>query len=119
MPKLSDEDKANIIAHYLNSGDGYKLIAKEFGEKVYRQVTVDDKKVGKWVVLVNVTKYDERGNDIYEKFLDNDEIVEKWMEYDDCGNMIHWKTSDGYEHWFEIEYDENGKKSTVLTFVKM
>ncbi|MBO7123969.1 MAG: transposase, partial [Treponema sp.] len=31
MSKLSDEDKANIIAHYLNSGDGYKLIAKEFG----------------------------------------------------------------------------------------
>lgn len=31
MSKLSDEDKANIIAHYLNSGYGYKIIAKEFG----------------------------------------------------------------------------------------
>ena len=31
MSKLSDEDKAKIVAYYLNSGDGFKLTAKEFG----------------------------------------------------------------------------------------
>ena len=30
MSKLSGEDKANIVAHYLNSGGGFKFTAKEF-----------------------------------------------------------------------------------------
>lgn len=31
MSKLTDEDKAKIVAYYLNSGDGFRLTAKEFG----------------------------------------------------------------------------------------
>lgn len=48
MSKLSDEDKANIVAHYLNSGDGFKLTAREFG-------------VDKSTVRLLVLKYNEDG----------------------------------------------------------
>lgn len=64
----------------------------EMGEIVYRQVTVDGKKVGMRLKLEGVTKFDERGN------------------------QIHSKDSDDHEHWYEIEYYENDKRRIMLHY---
>ena len=37
----------------------------EFGKRVYKQVIVDGKKVGKWVVLSEVADFDENENLIH------------------------------------------------------
>ena len=49
----------------------------EFNERYYREVTVNGEILGKWVYLVRITKYDSKGNLIYEG-LENREI---WREY--------------------------------------
>ena len=51
----------------------------------------------------SITTYDENGNKIHFKSSNGYEI---WSEYDEKGNCIHFKSSDGYEIW--SEYDENG-----------
>ena len=51
----------------------------------------------------NVTVYDERGNEIHYKGSNG---FEYWREYDDKGNMIHHKDHTRWEQWFE--YDERG-----------
>ena len=84
-----------------------------FGENVYKQVICGGKKVGKWLRLSCVINYDERGNEIHRKFSDG---YEWWSEYDERGNEVHRKYSYGREEWHEIEYDENGIKRTVLSF---
>jgi len=50
--------------------------------------------------------YDEQGRKIYER---NEKTgIEEWYEYDEQGNVIHWKDSSGNEEWYE--YDEQGRK---------
>ena len=76
-----------------------------FGENVYKQVICGGKKVGKWLRLSCVENYDERGNVIHKKDSDGDEC---WFEYDERGNKIHSKRSSGDEWWFER--DERGNE---------
>ena len=52
----------------------------------------------------SVYKYDENGNIIYHKSSDGNEY---WHEYDSNGNEIHFKDNHGDEEW--REYDANGK----------
>jgi len=49
--------------------------------------------------------YDERGNVIHIKYSDG---FEEWYEYDEKGNIIHYKNSYGSEEWYE--YDEKGNR---------
>lgn len=53
-----------------------------------------------WITLKN-------GNMIYLKNKFFDEIYEIWSAYDDNGNIIYSKDSDGLEHWYE--YNELNK----------
>ena len=48
-------------------------------------------------------KYDENGNIIYQKFSNG---LEAWYEYDENGEDIHYKDSNGFEYW--KEYDKQG-----------
>lgn len=48
-------------------------------------------------------KYDSSGNLIYRRI----GSFEYWCEYDENGNEVHSKTSDGLEEWHK--YDSNGK----------
>ena len=59
-------------------------------------------------VKVSVAEYDENGNEIHHKDSDGDE---QWYDYDKGGNLIHRKNSNGYEAWWE--YDENGSFKLV------
>lgn len=51
------------------------------------------------------SEYDEKGNPIYVRTSNGYEV---WYEntYNEKGNLIHIKTSDGNEKWYE--HDENG-----------
>ena len=51
----------------------------------------------------SVKKFDENGNKIYYKDSDG---YEYWSEYNTNGNEIHFKDNYGDEEWFE--YDSNG-----------
>ena len=46
----------------------------------------------------SVSKYDENGNKIYYKGSDGDE---DWYEYDANGRKVHSKDSKGSEYWYE------------------
>ena len=74
----------------------------EFGKRVYKQVILDGKKVGKWVVLTEVEDLDENGNLIHRIDASNEE----WNEYDEKGKCIHTSNNKGYEVW--NEYDSKG-----------
>jgi YD repeat-containing protein len=50
-----------------------------------------------------IKKYDEKGNLIHSRDSDG---FEWWSEYDEKGNVIHSRNSDGYELW--REYDAKG-----------
>ena len=50
-----------------------------------------------------VYKYDEKGNKIYLRSTNG---YEMWWEYDANGKMIHHKSNRGFEEW--NEYDANG-----------
>ena len=49
--------------------------------------------------------YDEQGNLIYYKSSNGLEI---WFDYDNKGNLIHQKYSNGYEYWYD--YDNKGNE---------
>ncbi len=78
--------------------------AQEIGEKVYKEIIIDGKKINKWLVVYGFADYDDKGNSIYYKTEDE----EWWYDIDDKGNTIHSKSSDDFECWFE--YDDKGKK---------
>ena len=46
-----------------------------------------------------IIEYDEKGNVAHYK---NSDGYEKWYEYDENGNETHYKDSDGYEYCKEI-----------------
>ena len=70
---------------------------------IYKSFTVNGETVNRWVIESSVFEYDEQGNIIHFKaFYD----YEAWYEYDAQGKKIHYKTSLGSEYWYE--YDANG-----------
>ena len=56
------------------------------------------------IINGNLHEYDSNENLIHRKSSDG---YESWREYDSNENLIHRKSSDGYEYW--REYDSNGK----------
>lgn len=78
----------------------------EFGKRVYKQVIVDGKKVGKWVVLIAIEDYDENENLIHS--IDASNNYEIWHEYDENGKLIHTSDNKGKESW--REYDSRGEQ---------
>ena len=48
--------------------------------------------------------YDSNGNMIHSKTSNG---FECWHEYDSNGNTIHSKTSNGFECWYEYDSDGN------------
>ncbi len=50
-----------------------------------------------------IKKYDDRGNCIYCKYSDG---WEYWQKYDENNLLIHWRNSNNYEYW--REYDNRG-----------
>ena len=72
---------------------------------IYKSFTVNGETVSRWVIESSVDEYDEQGNIIHFKtFYD----YESWYEYDAKGNKIHSKYSSGNEGWHE--YDADGNK---------
>lgn len=51
-----------------------------------------------------IEEYDERGNLTYFKWKD----MERWSEYDENNNLVHYRSITGSESWYE--YDENNNK---------
>ena len=84
---------------------GALAFSAEVGEKTYKEVTVNGKTLSKWVEVYSISEYDNNGNLIHFKSSD---FVEYWKEYDSNGKLIHSKDSDGDEKWYE--YDSNGNQ---------
>ena len=82
---------------------GTLAFSAEVGEKTYKEVTVNGKPLSKWVEVYSISEYDNNGNLIHFKSSD---FVECWKEYDSNGNLIHSKYSYSWEEW--SEYDSNG-----------
>ena len=82
---------------------GPLAFSAEVGEKTYKEVTVNGKPLSKWVEVYSISEYDNNGNLIHFKSSD---FVEYWKEYDSNGNLIHSKYSYSWEEW--SEYDSNG-----------
>ena len=59
---------------------------------------------------------------IYKSFTVNGETVSRWVvessvvEFDEQGNIIHSKTSYGFEAWYEYEFHPNGKVSKKIRY---
>ena len=70
---------------------------------IYKSFTVNGETVSRWVIESVVFEFDEQGNNIHYKDSDGSEY---WYEYDAKGNMIYSKDSNGYEGWYE--YDAKG-----------
>jgi len=51
-----------------------------------------------------VTEYDDRGNLIHSKDSDG---YEAWREYDANDNMIYYRNSKGFEWWREYDANNN------------
>ena len=77
--------------------------AQEIGEKFLKEVTVNGKKVERWVKLDNYLEYNNNGDTTYWKRSDGCEF---WYEYDEKNNIIYSKDSSDREEWYE--YDKNG-----------
>lgn len=77
--------------------------AQTVGNKVYKEVSVNGEKVSKWLKVYSITGYDDRGNEIHRKCSNG---FECWNEYDNKGNKIHSKYGGGLEEWYE--YDNKG-----------
>jgi YD repeat-containing protein len=111
---------------------GVDTLAQEVGEKVYKEIIIDnDGKIGKWFEVKEIKRYDENGKIVYE----NPTMVggETWYEYDSKGNQIHMKSEkrenwkkyndngqvifekwqDGKEYWYE--YDLNGNEIHIVS----
>lgn len=70
----------------------------------------EGKPKGKLKRVEPIREYDEKGNLIHYK---DSTGYEYWSEFDEKGNLIHYRTySDGYEQW--REYDEQGKRTGAL-----
>lgn len=69
---------------------------------IYKSFEVNGEIINFWAVTDSIIKYDTKGNKIYYK----NSIMERWQEYNDNGNLIHYKDSKRYERWWE--YDANG-----------
>ena len=79
--------------------------AQTVGEKVYKEVSVNGEMVSKWLEVASITEYDNKGNEIHSK---NSDGFEEWYEYDSSGNKIHYKDTYGVEKWYE--YDSKGNE---------
>ncbi|MBR4789378.1 MAG: hypothetical protein IK024_00625 [Treponema sp.] len=78
------------------------IFSIEIGQKVYKSVLINDEKVYRWVNLDAITKYNSNGKITSYK----SKYMEYFNEYDDKGNLIHYKDSNGLEEW--MEYDDKG-----------
>ena len=47
-----------------------------------------------------IKEYDDRGNIIHYKDTDGDEY---WREYDENNNLVHYKSFVGYEYWWKFD----------------
>lgn len=83
-----------------------KIPAEKRGEQVKITYETENEKKVKVDTYADgtVNKYDENGNRIYHKDSDG---YEEWYEYDANGRLIHFKNSNGREKWWE--YNSNGK----------
>ena len=84
---------------------GMNAFTQQLGDKVYKEVIVDGKKVNKWLMINALYDFDDKGDRTHAKF----EGEEWWYDHDTNGNTIHSKSSDGLEGWFE--YDAKGNKT--------
>ena len=73
-------------------------------ERIYKQVTENGRRVGRWLDFSELYEYDENGGRVHYK---NAQGFETWSECDSFGNEIHTKSSDGEEVWYE--YDDKNK----------
>lgn|GEM_PF-1943048 len=130
--------KISILSLILLLSATFPIVAQSLGDKVYKEVTVDGKRVNKWVILDSFTDYDEKGKEIHGKNTFNSEFefskeydsngniihekifsdyelkFEQWYEYDSKGNLIHKKNSYGIETWYK--YNSKGDKIYVKNF---
>ena len=80
----------------------YKEIKFRIEEKEYFSRTkcskfelVDIQKI----IDKEIKKFDNRGNEIYIKTIDEDGYDECWFEYDENNNIVYFKNSYGDEEW--------------------
>lgn len=111
----------------------FYIFAQNIGDKVYKEVTVDGKRVNKWLELCSEKKYNENGLLItdgrnYYEYDDKNNIVyyyegysldyiKEWHKYDSNGREIYFKcykealmfgVYEDREEWYE--YDENNNR---------
>ena len=70
-----------------------------------------------WVIEDERRDYNEQGNEIHFKYSDG---YEGWSEYDEKGNLILSKDSDGFETWYEYEYyPYSDRKKTRIAYIRI
>ena len=82
------------------------IFSQKVGTKFLKHFEVNGVKVARNVQLFEIDKYDSRGNKIAIDCVSFSEV----SEYDENNNLIHQKSSDGLEIWYE--YDKDGKNFT-------
>ena len=87
-------------------------MAEKIEKPVYKTFSWNSAAVSKWVVLDKTEKYDERGNIIHSKDSDGNET---WHEHDAAGNKTCGRHSDSNETWLEREFHRNRKLKKPTT----
>ena len=98
--------KSSILSLIILLAASLPATAQNPGDRVFKEVTENGKKVIKELLYDSVTEYNEDGKEIHNKDTGS-ESVEYWYEYDQKGNLIHKKDSRDRETLYE--YDSMGK----------
>ena len=103
--------KSSILSLIILLAASLPSTAQNPGDRVFKEVTENGKKVIKELLYDSVTEYNEDGKEIYTAFFFplKPFKYEDWIEYDNKGNITHKKHSSGYEEWYK--YNSNGNKS--------
>ncbi|MBR5646330.1 MAG: RHS repeat protein [Treponema sp.] len=100
----------NIILFPLFFLITFNLSAQSFNEEVYKEVTVDGKTEGKWLILQSIENYDTNERLFFVK---NNDHSFKTYKYDKNGNLIYYKAYINIDTVIEYHDKYNSKNQLV------
>lgn len=93
------DEKGRMVYKKDSAGNETKYIFDDKGNCIYYSSPL----------IKEIRHYDDNSNIIYHKKIYHNTIEEKWWDYDENGNCIHTKNSNGLESW--MGYDGNQRKT--------
>ena len=87
----------------------------KLGQLITQKIKIGGKKVSCQLIFYGITEYDEAGNEVHVKNLNDWELL---SEYDSKGNLVHRKitnSSGTSESWSEYDENENLVHTLIIS----